>query len=312
MRTEVHQINGRGGLAVVGLAALALAGLSAPAISAAKSKSVASTKSANVPLGPGSAVSTTAKCKSGSHISGGGYQVSPSFTPSALTGVRSDPTSSTPSGATSWSAGGAAFATPAVSGTETVFARCEKNSEGRIVQLPFGSGTAILGTVTNVTLNCASGTHVLAGGFTVSPPPNLADPNKAGAQVLQSRRTATGQWTITVGNPLPPAGVVAASFSASALCELNQGSEKVKEVSSTAPIGDDARTTADASCSKKKHLVSGGFLVSPNSGTAPAVGIDEFQPSGSRKWHTGLYEFPGFNLPAGSSLTTYAYCKKGK
>jgi hypothetical protein len=32
---------------------------------------------------------------------------------------------------------------------------------------------------------------------------------------------------------------------------------------------------------------------------------------GRRGWHLGLHEWPTVNLPAGSDLQTFAYCKKG-
>jgi hypothetical protein len=42
----------------------------------------------------------------------------------------------------------------------------------------------------------------------------------------------------------------------------------------------------------------------------PAVGIDQMQPVGAKAWQVGLYEYPAINLPAGSSLAAYSYCKK--
>ncbi len=84
----------------------------------------------------------------------------------------------------------------------------------------------------------------------------------------------------------------------------------MSEVSATAPIANDERTTATATCTGKTHTVGGGFAVAPLVG--PAVGIDQMQPVGTKSWQVGLYEYPGFNLPAGSSLAAYSYCKKNE
>ncbi|MGZ5309358.1 MAG: hypothetical protein ACXWDQ_02815, partial [Solirubrobacterales bacterium] len=92
---------GRRVLAIAGCVALAVAGLSGIAV--AKKKSVAKTKSSTVSIVPGSGSATTASCPKKTHVTGGGYQVSPSFTPSALTGVRSTGTSSIASGLKGWS-----------------------------------------------------------------------------------------------------------------------------------------------------------------------------------------------------------------
>jgi hypothetical protein len=53
-------------------------------------------------------------------------------------------------------------------------------------------------------------------------------------------------------------------------------------------------------------------VITPNGpGSVPAIGVDEFTPVGRRGWHLGLHEWPTVNLPAGSALQTFAYCKKG-
>ena len=44
-------------------------------------------------------------------------------------------------------------------------------------------------------------------------------------------------------------------------------------------------------------------------GTVPVIAVDENQPVGKKTWHVGLHEWQGSASPAGTSLTTYAYCK---
>ena len=75
----------------------------------------------------------------------------------------------------------------------------------------------------------------------------------------------------------------------------------------------DGRTAADATCGGRgPPPVSGGFLVSHTfPGAAPLVSVDENQPVGKAGWHLGLWEYPAINLPAGTTLQAFAYCKKG-
>jgi hypothetical protein len=78
-----------------------------------------------------------------------------------------------------------------------------------------------------------------------------------------------------------------------------------------APIADNGRTSANATCAGKTHSVGGGFLISPTQvGTVPAVGVDQMQPVGAKAWQVGLFEYPSFAPPAGSSVAAYSYCKK--
>lgn len=86
----------------------------------------------------------------------------------------------------------------------------------------------------------------------------------------------------------------------------------MSEASGFAAITDNARTSAGATCAKKRHVVAGGFLASPAVFPGPAllIGIDENLPVGKRGWEVGLWEYPTA-LPPGSSLQTFAYCKKG-
>lgn len=162
----------------------------------------------------------------------------------------------------------------------------------------------------NMTFNCPPGTHVLTGRYSA---PGLGSFQFAPASariIVASRRTGPGQWTITAfNNSFSPA---AATLTGYAVCERNGKGRGVGEASGFATIADNGRTAADASCSAKQHVVSGGFLVSPSSfpGVVPFVGLDEFQPLGKRAWHVGLHEFPQFALPPGSSLQTFAYCKQ--
>jgi hypothetical protein len=159
--------------------------------------------------------------------------------------------------------------------------------------------------------NCPPGTHVISGGYAGT---GLASFNLSlnshRIVVLQNRRTGANQWTISAFNN--PNGGAAASLTGFAVCERNAKGSAITEASHFTPLVDNGRTVGDAACTGKKHLVSGGFLVSPATfpGTVPLVGIDENQPVGKKAWHVGLWEYPTA-LPPGSALQTVAYCKKG-
>jgi hypothetical protein len=153
---------------------------------------------------------------------------------------------------------------------------------------------------------CPPKTHVLTGGFSFSPAGDLANPGGFRAIVGESRRLSANTWRIHIVNPVgaPSPVTIATTY----LCELNQKGVAVTEASAVATIADNNRTSVTATCTGKTHTVGGGFVTSPQVG--PAIGIDQMQPVGSKGWQVGLYEYPGFNLPAGSTITGYTYCKK--
>jgi hypothetical protein len=318
MRGGDHDGMGRRRRAVVVLSLAALVSLTAlaPAAEAKKKKkkkgSPAVTRSASAPFTQSSNATVTAACRKGTHVTGGGFTVSPNFNPGTTTGLRSMNSTSHPASNKTWTSGGSAYATPPASGTFTGYARCEKDSAGKLAIRASSTATITPASGQNMTFNCPPGTHVVSGGYAAA---SLGAFTFAAASarivVLGSRRTGPGQWMISAfNNSNSPA---AADLTGYALCELNGKGQSVSEASAFAPVVDDGRTAADATCSKKKHVVSGGFLVSPATfpGSVPFIGVDEFQPSGKRGWHTALHEFVPFALPPGSALQTIAYCKKG-
>lgn len=275
-----------------------------------KQKKPAVTRSASAAFAQASNASATAACPKGTHISGGGFTVSPNFTPPG-TGLRSMNSTSHPSGNRSWTGGGSAYATPTASGGFTTFARCESNAKGQLAVRSSSSVSISPGAGQNMIFNCPPTTHVLTGGYAA---PSLGAFAFAAASarivVLASRRTGTGQWTISAyNNSSSPA---AATLSGYVVCALNGKGRGVSQASAFQPVVNDSRTSADATCTKKQYAVGGGFVVSPATfpGSVPFVGVDEFQPVGKRGWHTALHEFVPYGLPPGSTLQTIAYCKK--
>ena len=269
------------------------------------------TVSAPVAMSAAASATGTATCPAKTHATGGGFAVTPTFTPPGA-GLRSLNSTSNPSGSRSWVAGGSAYETPQVSGQLTTFARCEKDTAGRIVVRASGSLTISPAAGQNMVFNCPASAHVISGGYS-GPSLGAFTPGLTSHRivVVQSRRTGVGQWTISAfNNPNSPGAETLTGY---ATCEANAKGSAVTEAASPAtPVVDDGRTSADATCTGKTHSVSGGYLVSHTfPGAAPLVSIDENQPVGKGGWHLGLWEFPQVFLPAGTTLQAFAYCKKG-
>lgn len=293
------------------IALLAAVPLMAAAPASAK-KAKVTTSTAPVTLAPGGQQAATAQCPKGTHVTGGGWSASPPYSANGTnplgddSGLRIDHLQSQPSGLLSWTAGASAFTVPGATGTFTSFARCESKSIGRTLLGGSGSSTLPVSQSATIGIHCPKGSHVLAGGFNLSPAGNLADPVGFRPQVLESRRRDARTWELIVVNP---AGSPSdATIAANTLCEVNAKGLSISERSASAPLVDNSRATATASCTGKTHAVDGGFLISPAVG--PAVGVDQMQPSGSKAWQVGVYEYPGFALPAGSTVTAYSYCKR--
>jgi hypothetical protein len=303
--------------AAVLLCGLLAVGLAVPAVAKkSKSKSPATTQSATVPIASGATATTSASCKGKSHVTGGGFAVSPPFTPPSG-GLRSWTPASNPAGKKSWAASGSAFGNPSGTGTFTAFARCERNSLGRIAVSASTSVTLSPGEFRSIALVCPSNSHVLSGGYAGDGPTDLNHPSSNGwrLDILQSQRTSAREWTITAfdrGSTPPPSAP--ASLTGFVICELNSKGLKVSEKSAATPLASGARATADPSCPKGRHVVSAGFVISPlPSGVGsvvPVVSLDEFRPTSGRNWHVGLHPWTTAVLPAGESLQAFAYCKK--
>ena len=275
---------------------------------------VATTQSSQVAFGSGTTVSSVASCTGKTHISGGGFSVFPSFTPPG-TGVRSVTSTSHPTGPTGWSASGSAFSTPLSSGGFTTYARCESNRVGKLAGILSSSVTLVPAQSQTFRFNCPPRTHVLSGGYAGAGIVAFTPaPGNFRIIPLQSHRNGPSQWIVQASNSSNPQST-AATLTGYAICEQNRKGRTVSEVSTFSALVNDARTTGDPTCTGKRHVVSGGFLLAPNApGPAgiPVASIDEFQPVGSKTWHLGLHESTLHALPAGSSLQSFAYCAPNK
>jgi hypothetical protein len=307
-----------GPIGVAVLAALLALGVTSPAVAKKKKKKVqpAITTTAAAPLSSAGSASATANCSGRTHISGGGYAVTPHLTFNPGAGLNSLSSTSIPVGATAWNAKADAFAVPPASGSLTTMARCESNSLSSIGIVVTGSATVAPGTAANLQIQCPAGTHVVGAGYdgTGLAAYTLMNQNLR-ILILQSRRTALNEWTITafensVGTN-PPSGTV----NVAAICERNARGRSIGEVTAFSPFGNASRASGDPTCPAKQHVLSGGYSLSPlpsSGGSPPVVGIDEFEPVGKSTWHLGLHTIPTQPQPAGSSVATYAYCARDK
>lgn len=303
-------------IAVAAPVAMLALGLASPAVAKKKKKSnPAVSATATAPFTSGTNQTLAASCPKGTHVTGGGFAVSPNFVPGGgLTGagLRSGTGTSNPLGSKTWNAGTAAWANPSASGSFSTVARCERDTLGKLLVTLTSSLTLGSGEGNSLILNCPGGAHVLSGGYSGDAIGAFTYTASSFRLILlQSQRTGPGQWTVTAANnQFSPAS---ASITAFALCEKNAKKVTVSEVGTTVPVAEDKRATADASCTGKTHVISGGFVLSPiptTSGSIPVTEIDEFQPTSKKTWHLGLFEAQGFGAPGGSTVHTVAYCKK--
>jgi hypothetical protein len=302
-----------GPIAVAALAAMLSLAVGSQAV-AKKAKSPASTRSSSVPLAVGGNATATAACTGKTHATGGGFAVSPPFTPPA-SGVRSWTTTSNPAGVKTWTAAATAFTSPTTPGTFTAFARCESNALGRLAVTASSSATLSPGEIRTLSFQCPPRTHVISGGYAGDGPTDPANANGWRLDILESERTGTGVWSITafdrVSTPPPTAGANLTGF---VVCEFDQKGVRVGQITASAPLVQNARASADPTCPKGQHAVSGGFVISPLPGAVgsvvPVVSIDQSQPSGNRSWHVGLHPWLTSSLPPGESLGATAYCKR--
>jgi hypothetical protein len=104
------------------------------------------------------------------------------------------------------------------------------------------------------------------------------------------------------------------TFSPTVPCEANSR-RKITQRGKIVSLANNTRASAAAKCAKGKHVVSGGFVLTPLPGTSPTpvpfAPMDYNAPIGVRTWRVDVYD-TGFAAPTGSALTTYAYCRRNR
>jgi hypothetical protein len=285
---------GRGILAVACSAGLLIC--AAPVIASTGSSSVDST-----PLIAGHTAVAVAACPGPSHITGGGFGIDPPSTPGG--NVTTHTTSFHPNDDGTFSAL-SANSTFGVDSTLTATARCESSRDGKLATIFDGCCTPIdPGHAQPIDLNCLPGTHVVSAG------PRSTIGGKM--VVVEDRRLTDTTWQIT--GRVPTASTTSSDIGGWAVCERNGSSRPIIERSTVTPYLEDTRTDGTATCDNRTHVVGGGFLFLPfGPGSVPVPYVDRSVPLGNTGWSVAAYDLSLFNVPPGSTMTTYAYCRSNK
>jgi hypothetical protein len=292
--------------AMLALAAALLLAFVAAAVDASSKNSKGKTKSEVATLAAGARASGGLKCPDKQHASGGGLAVAQGFDPATNAGAETFPQTNYPPGKAKWRAGASSADAQQPSASLTTYLRCEKNSFGKAVAPVSRSVTIASGVAATLPVVCPPGAQVLGGGYSVSPVFDAAAQNNTTSRmaILQSRRTSASSWTVTAVNPSQPTS----QLTVSALCEKN--GKQVSTKTAFAPLPDRSRQSVKATCPSNKHVVAGGFALTPLVSNVGIPVVDTSFPTSSRSWKVAAYGQA--NIPTGSGITGYAYCKPNK
>jgi hypothetical protein len=149
------------------------------------------------------------------------------------------------------------------------------------------------------TATCKKGTRAVSGGFD-DPTFNAFAPPGSFASIFTSRRTSKRDWSSVFTNGF---GVEPGTAFTYAYC--SDDLPKLKVVSETLSIPNDAVESVTARCPRGGEAVSGGFAAEQ---VATYDGVFPYgsRRTGKRKWTATGYANP----PA--ELTSFAYCAKHK
>jgi hypothetical protein len=285
--------------------AIAIAGLLVlTAIVVAKS-SKGTTRSATLTLASASSSVTGVQCPNNTHATGGGLAVVTGSNPATQGGTQTHPQTNYPPGKMKWRAGASSLSGEPAANL-TAYVRCENKSFGKITARVERSTTLASGIGRTISVVCPAGTQVLGGGYSVSPTFSASAKNNTTSKmaILQSRRTSASSWTVSALNPSQPTS----QLTVSALCEKN--GKQISTKTAFSPLAGKSRQTVTAKCSGKQHVDAGGFSVTPLFSNVGVPVVDTSFPSDSQSWRVEVYG-PA-NIPTGSGITAFAYCKPNK
>jgi hypothetical protein len=263
---------------VVGIATTALAGKGLK------------TKSETENVDPGENGSATARCGQGTKAVSGGFEAefdglggpTPLFYMSE----------SRRSGGREWTSSG--FNIGGEDGDLTSFAYC------RDQKLKTKSKTTEVdpGDLDSVTARCKQGEKAFSGGFSAE------EINLSGTTPLfyltESHKQGKREWTVAAFND----GNADGDLTAYVGCRKGKG-VKTKSAEESFGVSGDV-DSAEARCSRKQRVVSGGFDLDSNWTTTGALG------TGSKKVGQRGWEAAAINAGGSHDLTAYAYCEKKK
>jgi hypothetical protein len=195
------------------------------------------------------------------------------------------------------------------SATLTALVRCERRADSKIVVPLVGSATINPGFAQTFNFHCPPQTRPVGAGWSVDNPFNGNIATSSNLIVVQSRRLDRTTWTLTA--EVRSGSGVASELTGTVPCE-KVTPRKLVQRTAIDSFADNERATATATCRTGTHVVSGGFLINPlPPGTVPFAPVDRHAPVGGRQWRVDIYDTI-FALPPGSTLTTYAYCRKNR
>jgi hypothetical protein len=246
------------------------------------------TKSASETISTGEFDSVTAQCKRGTKAVAGGFDSELDLdtldTGAFLVyGSRAE-------GGRKWTSAGINLGDP---GELTSLAYCRDQKIKRRLQ---DTTVDPLGETETVTARCPRGTKVASGGFD-NPDFNI-NGNTIAIAPSVSKKVGKREWTVTGTNLGDTAGDLVAQVN----CHERKGLKTEEEEVS---ITEEGVHDAEARCSRKQRVVSGGFDFS----LEPSEGAFVFASHkvGKRAW-----EVEAVDVEAPATLTAYAYCEKKK
>jgi hypothetical protein len=266
---------------VLGTATLAV-GIVGTALAGKGLKTKSDTESADL----AETVSPTARCGQGTKAVSGGFEAE--FDPSGPVLLISE---SRRTGGREWTS--TAINVTGVSGDLTSFAYC------RDQKLKTKSKTTEVdpGDLDSVTARCKQGEKAFSGGFEAD------EYDLSGTTPVfvptESLKQGKREWTVAAYN----AGSEDGDLTAYVHCRKGK-SVKTKQAEETKSTGE--LESAEARCSSKQRVVSGGFDTDANFTSTGAYPV-ESKKVGKRAWEVAAY---GIGAPA--DLTAYAYCEKKK
>jgi hypothetical protein len=245
------------------------------------------TKSQTVEVDPAENGTATAKCKQGTKAVSGGFEAEfDAFMPFLLI------EESRRTGGREWAS--AAFDNSGDPGDLTSFAYC------RDQKLKTRSATTEVdsGDLDAVTARCKQGQKAFSGGFAAEQI-DLPGPTP-GFYLTASHKQGKREWTVSAYN----IGSVEGELTAYVHCREGKGvkTRQAEETLSSAEFD-----SAEARCSRKQQVVSGGFDLDSNWATTGAWAMESHKV-GKRGWEVAAQDAGG----QPHDLIAYAYCEKKK
>jgi hypothetical protein len=177
-------------------------------------------------------------------------------------------------------------------GKATAFVYCRKSGP----RLTAGSAEATVadGAVASIEAQCAAGEEAVAGGF------DLPD---ASTNLLASKRTGPGSWTVTLVN----VSGASQTYKAFAYCDSSEPGLQARVKSTVTDPSERFSQSVTARCTPTQVLRSGGFEIERLIAPLPEdskIGL----VNASRRRNERGWKVTAFAALGDPQLTAYAYC----